>query len=92
MNSGAKWKSRRRMLTPAFHFQILDDFMQVFNVQSRILCDLLNTKCSEQRPNYGEFDIFPYILNCTLDVICGKITSSHLFHIFALIVLYTLSI
>ena len=62
------------MLTPAFHFQILNDFMQVFNAQSRILCDLLNTKCSDTKGPNGEFDIFPYILNCTLDVICGKIT------------------
>lgn len=63
------------MITPAFHFQILDDFMRVFNTQSRILCDLLSQKCSrlDNKDQKGEFDIYPYILNCTLDVICGKV-------------------
>ena len=62
------------MITPAFHFQILDDFMQVFNAQSRILCDFLNKKCSadDNKSPKEEFDMFPFILNCTLDVICGK--------------------
>ena len=36
-SAGAKWHGRRKMLTPAFHFKILEDFLVVMNEQSKIL-------------------------------------------------------
>lgn len=54
------------MLTPAFHFKILEDFVAVFNEQSSILIDKLNKNVKK------EFDVFPLITLCTLDVICGN--------------------
>ena len=56
------------MLTPTFHFQILEDFIQVFNEQSKICVEILQKKVGK-----GSFDIFPYITHCTLDIICGKL-------------------
>ena len=66
LSGGAKWKSRRRLLTPAFHFKILDDFALVSDKQSRILCQLLSGVSPD-----GEIDVYPFITNCTLDIISG---------------------
>ena len=38
-STGKKWKSRRKMVTPAFHFQKLDDSLSNFNSKVR-LCNL----------------------------------------------------
>ncbi|CAL8091251.1 unnamed protein product [Orchesella dallaii] len=61
-----KWSARRKLLTPSFHFKILEDFMPVFNEQSTILLDCLNNREKDGK----SFDIFPYITRCTLDTIC----------------------
>ncbi len=66
--AGQKWHQRRKLLTPTFHFKILEDFVQVFNEQSAVLVERLNEKVGQ------DFDIFPYITLCTLDVICGTAT------------------
>ncbi|XP_049765138.1 cytochrome P450 4C1-like [Schistocerca cancellata] len=65
MSTGAKWHSRRKMITPAFHFKILDNFIEVFAEKSEILIDILKTK-ADGKP----FDIYPYITRCALDIIC----------------------
>ena len=64
--TGRKWHQRRKLLTPTFHFQILEDFVHVFNEQSAVLVEKLNEKIAQ------DFDIFPYITRCKLDVICGR--------------------
>jgi cytochrome P450 len=65
-SQGRKWHSRRKLLTPTFHFKILEDFIYVFNEQGSIL-----TRIMEGRAERKEiFDIFPYIARCTLDIIC----------------------
>ena len=55
------------MLTPSFHFKILEDFVHVFNEQSQILVGKLN----EALPNGGDTNIYQYVTRCTLDIICG---------------------
>ncbi|RXG61449.1 hypothetical protein Avbf_06503 [Armadillidium vulgare] len=63
-STGAKWHKRRKMLTPAFHFKILEDFIDIFNRQSQKLVKNLEAKCG------GEpFNIFSYLTLCTLDII-----------------------
>ncbi|XP_073251504.1 cytochrome P450 4V2-like [Porites lutea] len=64
-SDGSKWKTRRRLITPTFHFRILNDFIQVFEEQAAIL-----VKHLEKEANKGVFNIMPYITLCALDVIC----------------------
>jgi cytochrome P450 family 4 len=62
---GKKWHSRRKILTPAFHFKILDDFIGVFHEQSLILGDKLAAEIGND-----SFNIFTYVTFCTLDIVC----------------------
>ncbi|KAG8177135.1 hypothetical protein JTE90_012016 [Oedothorax gibbosus] len=62
---GKKWKSRRKLLTPAFHFDILKDFLPVINEQSQILVNCLNKEISKEF-----IDIIPLMTYCSLDIIC----------------------
>lgn len=55
------------MLTPAFHFAILENFVEVFNSVGNVLVDKLDTLVGEESVN-----IYPLISLFTLDVICGK--------------------
>ncbi|KAF4517607.1 hypothetical protein B566_EDAN002838, partial [Ephemera danica] len=64
---GEKWHSRRKLLTPAFHFSILDQFLPIFCDKTRILVEKLQAAAST---NPDGFDIVPYITRCTLDLIC----------------------
>ncbi|XP_070544565.1 cytochrome P450 4V2-like [Ptychodera flava] len=64
-STGDKWKSRRRLLTPTFHFKILNHFVEVFNDQAVVLVKNLNSRVGKD-----EFNIFPLITHCVLDIIC----------------------
>ncbi|XP_047571328.1 cytochrome P450 4V2 isoform X1 [Lutra lutra] len=64
-STGNKWRSRRKMLTPTFHFTILEDFLDVMNEQANILVHKL-----EKHVNQGAFNCFFYITLCALDIIC----------------------
>ncbi|KAI9556694.1 hypothetical protein GHT06_016485 [Daphnia sinensis] len=64
--SGNMWRKRRRLLTPAFHFQILDNFFDTFNKSADILCQQFDATQSDDK----EIDVFPYLKRCTLDIIC----------------------
>jgi cytochrome P450 len=65
-STGSKWFARRKVITPTFHFKILDQFVEVFDRNSKVLVKQL-TKLKGQSA-----DIFPFVTLCALDVICGK--------------------
>jgi cytochrome P450 family 4 len=64
--TGNKWFARRKVITPAFHFKILDQFVEIFDKQSAIFVQ--NLAKSEGRP----MDVFEPIALCALDIISGE--------------------
>lgn len=64
--SGARWKRSRKALTPAFHFNILEAFIDVFNGNSEILLKKL-----EGEVGFKGFNVMYYMKLCALDNICG---------------------
>ncbi|GFT97850.1 cytochrome P450 4V2 [Nephila pilipes] len=64
---GSKWKSRRKLLTPSFHFEILKDFLPVFNEQSKVLVKRLQKETTKDST-----DIVMPITLCSLDIICEQ--------------------
>ncbi|KAJ7405124.1 Cytochrome P450 4V2 [Willisornis vidua] len=64
-STGDKWRSRRKMITPTFHFAILNDFLEVMNEQGNILVKKL-----EKHVDKEPFDVFLDITLCALDIIC----------------------
>ncbi|XP_023218008.1 cytochrome P450 4c21-like [Centruroides sculpturatus] len=70
-SSNDKWRHRRKLLTPAFHFRILEDFQRIFNNHSNILVEKLKNKKQTE-----EFLIDELIRLCNLDIIGGILASS----------------
>lgn len=54
------------MITPSFHFKILEEFLEVMNEQVQILVDLFERKVGNE-----PFDVQPYLAHYALDIICG---------------------
>lgn len=66
-SEGARWKRNRRIITPTFHFKVLEDFLESFNAKGEILMEKLKGECGREA-----FNIVPYLSLFTLDAICGK--------------------
>lgn len=63
-SSGESWKKKRKLLTPAFHFKILENFQTVINKHSAFLVEKLKKK--EEQP---WLNVLPLMSLCTLDII-----------------------
>lgn len=61
VNSGPRWHRDRKLLTPAFHFKILEQFNVTTNKNAQIFCDVI----SEQ--GYQLNDVMDTVSNLTLD-------------------------
>ncbi|KAL7042776.1 hypothetical protein ACKWTF_001272 [Chironomus riparius] len=61
-SSGKKWFNRRRIITPTFHFKILEQFFEVFVKQNKNLIEKIKSQSNEQ-----PFNIFPVITSSVLN-------------------------
>lgn len=64
-STGDRWRQHRKILTPTFHFKILEEFSEVFARQGDILVEVL-----KKRADGCPFDVCPLIDRYTQDVIC----------------------
>nr|KAG5704982.1 hypothetical protein BaRGS_022824 [Batillaria attramentaria] len=63
--SGSKWARSRRLLTPAFHFDILKPYVAVSNAA----CDVMLEKIEKHAETKKSIEMFGVISLCTFDVI-----------------------
>nr|AYE67173.1 cytochrome P450 [Laodelphax striatellus] len=64
---GERWKRLRKMvMSPMFQASSMEGHVQIFNEQSRLMCQLL----LKYKIGKGSFDIRPLMSSCVLDIIC----------------------
>ena len=64
-STGAKWWSRRRLLTPVFHFNVMEKFLDVMNEQSVVFINKLNSMVDGNEC----IDIHSAVASLALDII-----------------------
>ncbi|XP_076634520.1 uncharacterized protein LOC143348322 [Colletes latitarsis] len=64
-SGGSKWKVRRKILTPAFHFNVLQQFIDIIIEESERMTDLLKNEGGAVVKN-----LMPFYSEHTLNVIC----------------------
>ncbi|KAH8304710.1 hypothetical protein KR044_005888 [Drosophila immigrans] len=65
LSTGRKWYSRRKIITPTFHFKILEQFVDIFDQNSNILVEQLQ----QHADGKTALNIFPIICLTALDII-----------------------
>ncbi len=76
-SNGDRWRHRRKLLTPSFHFQILQDFLPAMNKQAEkfvheILPPMIESSGGEA------VDVTRALLHFSLDVLCEAATGQDL--------------
>ncbi|XP_049840972.1 cytochrome P450 4V2-like [Schistocerca gregaria] len=60
---GDQWRAHRKIISPTFHLQILEQFLEVFNAGAEVLTKRLAATCGQ------EVDLFPVVSLTTLEMI-----------------------
>nr|ABF06547.1 CYP4BE1 [Ips paraconfusus] len=74
ISTNEKWQSRRKLLTPAFHFNILKGYTEVMVKEGEVFVDQLDKLADTGR----EFNLYPYVKRCALDIICETAMGTHI--------------
>ncbi|KAH8256214.1 hypothetical protein KR026_010914, partial [Drosophila bipectinata] len=64
LSDGKVWHQRRKIITPTFHFSILEQFVEVFDQQSNVCVQRL-----AQKANGQVFDVYKNVCLAALDII-----------------------
>lgn len=64
---GKKWHDRRKIITQAFHFNILEKFAETFDRIGNVLIEKLNGYDANE-----SIEFYPISALYALDVICGE--------------------
>ncbi|KAI4464346.1 cytochrome p450 family 4 [Holotrichia oblita] len=64
-STGQKWFQHRKLITPTFHFKILENFMVNIVEKTETLLKILDGRADGEA-----FNIYTDITHCTLDIIC----------------------
>lgn len=75
LSKGEKWQVRRKILTPAFHFAILQQFTTILEENSWQLVQKLEDETSQEQSN-----VIPLVSDSTLNSICGRSLHTHTAH------------
>lgn len=67
---GKKWHDRRKIITPAFHFKILERFVEIFDRLGNTVIDKLYQLDDKSIDNGFEFNHMAALY--ALDVVSGK--------------------
>ena len=63
---GEKWRQRRKILTPAFHFNVMKKYIEITNENGKKFIEQLKTEGSETTQL-----LIPLCSKYTLNIICG---------------------
>ncbi|XP_076087488.1 cytochrome P450 4F6-like isoform X1 [Mytilus galloprovincialis] len=63
--NGERWARNRRLLTPAFHFDILQPYIKVYNRATDVLLEKIEDRSKANK----SFELFSNIGLCSLDII-----------------------
>uniref|UniRef100_A0A1B0CW00 Cytochrome n=1 Tax=Lutzomyia longipalpis TaxID=7200 RepID=A0A1B0CW00_LUTLO len=67
ISKGEKWAQRRKILTPAFHFNILQQFLRIFHEESHKLVKFLDNNIDNEQEG---INLPPVTSRFTLNTIC----------------------
>ncbi|KAI3419635.1 hypothetical protein GPALN_004072 [Globodera pallida] len=71
LSDGDKWRRQRRMLTPTFHFAMLEQYTHVFNRNAMILLDRMSEMAEHHADDVHDFG--PTLIRCSLDIVAEAI-------------------
>jgi len=69
ISDGEKWAARRKLITPTFHYDILNDFLVVMNENAQTCVENLKIHANTGQ----QVEIMKFIGLSALDIICGRI-------------------